>query len=62
MTSFCPNCGTKRLGALRYCRSCGFDYETGEVLTRPAAAPGAAPRARAVVQRAVPGDDRGATR
>lgn len=43
MTSFCPNCGTKRIGALRYCRSCGFDFETGEVLTRPEAAPGAAP-------------------
>jgi hypothetical protein len=24
--SFCPQCGTARQGALRYCSSCGFDY------------------------------------
>jgi hypothetical protein len=23
---FCPQCGTKRLGELRFCASCGFDY------------------------------------
>lgn len=27
MSSFCPKCGTARVGALRYCRSCGFDYD-----------------------------------
>jgi hypothetical protein len=25
---FCPNCGTGRIGALRFCRSCGFDYDS----------------------------------
>ena len=24
---FCPQCGTERSGFLRYCRSCGFDYD-----------------------------------
>jgi len=23
---YCPQCGIQRLGSLRYCRSCGFDY------------------------------------
>ena len=28
MTSaFCPNCGTPRVGALRYCESCRFDFD-----------------------------------
>ncbi|MFZ5855109.1 MAG: hypothetical protein ACOYXS_11570 [Chloroflexota bacterium] len=40
---FCPQCRTSRTGAFRYCRSCGFDYDAGEVLTRPAAASDTAP-------------------
>lgn len=24
---FCPQCGNQRVGALRYCRSCGFDFD-----------------------------------
>ena len=32
-SSFCPKCGTPRVGAFRYCRSCQFDFEEigGEV-------------------------------
>lgn len=26
-TGFCPQCGTPRVGALRFCRSCGFDFD-----------------------------------
>lgn len=25
---FCPSCGTPRTGSFRFCRSCGFDYDT----------------------------------
>jgi hypothetical protein len=25
---FCPQCGTGRVGALRFCRSCAFDYDS----------------------------------
>ncbi len=36
----CPNCGTPRAGAGRFCEDCGFDHSTGKVpvLTRPAVA------------------------
>src|SRR3972149_5054674 len=27
-SDFCPQCGTARLGAFRYCPSCGFDFDT----------------------------------
>jgi len=26
-TSFCPRCGTQRVGAYRFCRSCQFDFD-----------------------------------
>lgn len=26
-SSFCPNCGTPRVGAFRFCRSCQFDFD-----------------------------------
>lgn len=45
----CPNCGTPRAGASRFCEDCGFDHSTGKVptLTVPVPAspstPGAAP-------------------
>jgi hypothetical protein len=26
-TEFCPKCGNARIGAFRFCRSCGFDFE-----------------------------------
>jgi hypothetical protein len=32
---FCPSCGTARIGALRYCRSCGFDFDTLTAGARP---------------------------
>jgi hypothetical protein len=34
----CPNCGTPRVGAGRFCEDCGFDHSTGKVptLTQPA--------------------------
>ena len=37
----CPNCGTPRAGASRFCEDCGYDHSTGRVptLTAPAAAP-----------------------
>jgi hypothetical protein len=25
---YCPRCGTARVGALRFCRSCAFDYDS----------------------------------
>ncbi len=28
MTEFCPQCGTKRVGAFRYCRNCQFDFDS----------------------------------
>jgi hypothetical protein len=27
MAEFCPACRTERVGALRFCRSCGFDFD-----------------------------------
>lgn len=35
--SFCPRCGTARIGGFRFCRSCAFDYDAA-----PAPEPGAA--------------------
>jgi hypothetical protein len=37
----CPNCGTPRAGASRFCEDCGFDHTTGKVptLTVPVPAP-----------------------
>ena len=26
-STFCPKCGTRRVGAFRFCRSCGFDFD-----------------------------------
>lgn len=31
----CPQCGTARTGALRFCRSCGFDFEAPTVPPSP---------------------------
>lgn len=31
----CPNCGTKRTGAFRFCRSCGFDFEASAAASPP---------------------------
>lgn len=54
----CPECGTDRVGFLRYCRSCGFDYEVARSAAgptpreipsgpvAPAAAESRAPRSR----------------
>jgi hypothetical protein len=40
----CPNCGTPRTGAWRFCEDCGYDHTTGKVpaldVPQPAAAPG----------------------
>lgn len=30
MNEFCPQCGTVRIGAFRFCRGCQFDYDTLE--------------------------------
>jgi hypothetical protein len=41
----CPNCGTPRAGAGRFCEDCGFDHSTGRVPTLappPMAAPATA--------------------
>lgn len=45
---FCPQCRTSRTGAFRYCRSCGFDFETGQPATP--VAPLVSPTARAPTQ------------
>lgn len=37
---FCPQCGNARIGAFRFCRSCGFDYDSSpppNSVPRPAA-------------------------
>jgi hypothetical protein len=41
----CPNCGTPRAGASRFCEDCGFDHTTGKVptLTAPVPAPSRTP-------------------
>jgi hypothetical protein len=26
-SEFCPRCGAARIGALRFCRSCGYDFD-----------------------------------
>ena len=39
-SSFCPKCGTPRVGAFRFCRSCQFDFDEIE---RMAGATGAPP-------------------
>jgi hypothetical protein len=47
MAERCPSCQTARVGAFRYCRSCGFDYEAGPPLARTGglvAPPPTAPR------------------
>jgi FHA domain-containing protein len=37
----CPNCGTPRAGATRFCEDCGYDHTTGKVpLLTPDAGPG----------------------
>lgn len=36
--NFCPQCRTPRVGALRYCPSCAFDYEQGSATSSPPAA------------------------
>jgi hypothetical protein len=34
---YCPRCGTERVGALRFCRSCAFDFDAaGEITRAPA--------------------------
>ncbi len=50
---FCPNCGTARIGAFRFCRTCQYDFE--------AAAPaGTMQQAAASVGAPPPGQGRGA--
>jgi hypothetical protein len=40
-SQFCPNCGAARLGGLRFCGSCGFDFAGGvePVTAAPSAVP-----------------------
>ena len=39
-SSFCPRCGTQRTGALRFCRSCGLDFDADASPAAPAPTPG----------------------
>jgi hypothetical protein len=52
-TGFCPRCGKPRLGAFRYCRKCGLDFETaahpGDVAPGPPASEGASARPAAAL-------------
>jgi endonuclease YncB( thermonuclease family) len=34
---YCRFCGTRRIGAFRYCRTCRFDFDTGAPMPDPAA-------------------------
>ncbi len=36
---FCPSCGNGRIGVLRFCRSCGFDFGNDESLAPPKGVP-----------------------
>jgi hypothetical protein len=35
----CPACGTKRLGAFRFCRTCRLDFDALAALAEPVEAP-----------------------
>ena len=51
MENFCPRCGTSRIGAFRYCRSCRFDFDT--LVDAPIGEPASLPVAAAVRARVV---------
>jgi hypothetical protein len=34
-SEFCPRCGAARIGALKFCRSCGFDFDAQDVAQPP---------------------------
>jgi hypothetical protein len=34
-STFCPKCGTRRVGAFRFCRSCGFDFDIDWAIHAP---------------------------
>jgi hypothetical protein len=34
-STFCPTCGTRRVGAFRFCRSCGFDFDAFPAIHAP---------------------------
>jgi peptidoglycan/LPS O-acetylase OafA/YrhL len=42
-TEFCPQCGNRRTGSFRFCRSCGFDFDAttkrAVEVSRPSAVP-----------------------
>jgi len=40
-TTYCPKCGTPRVGSFRFCRSCGLDFD--QVHPGPAATPAPVP-------------------
>jgi len=52
-TDFCPNCGTPRVGAFRFCRSCQLDFDA-VTDAAPAAGPAIAPPASPVAMAAPP--------
>jgi micrococcal nuclease len=41
LTNFCPRCGSARVGAFRFCRSCGFDFDAQA--TQPSSPPASVP-------------------
>ena len=43
--AFCPSCGTARTGSFRFCRSCGFDFDTLGAAAPVALPPPVAPSA-----------------
>lgn len=42
-TEFCPQCGNRRTGAFRFCRSCGFDFDAAPTAPATPALPAAPP-------------------
>ena len=48
-TAFCPNCGTPRVGAFRFCRSCQLDFDAPTGSARAAGPPVAPPASSAAV-------------
>ncbi|TMF39098.1 MAG: hypothetical protein E6I26_06110 [Chloroflexi bacterium] len=39
LSESCPHCGARRTSALRFCRSCGFDFDFAPVESGPRPAP-----------------------
>ncbi len=59
-TSYCPTCGTSRVGAFRWCRSCQFDFDA--IASRPSGpSPASAPSPAATLPSGTPSSTQSST-